>query len=91
MSLTKIITYDLLLSNPNYSEFIKIIQEYNNVKITSSCYVVETPDSPQEIRNKLSDLMGKNDRIFVSNLKAGSVGTNIIGDSQKFMNMKKSS
>jgi len=89
MSLTKIITYDLLSSNQNYSKFIEAIQEYNNIKITSSCYVVETPDSPEEIHNKLFALMDKNNRIFVSNLKAGSVGTNIIGNPRKFMNMKK--
>jgi hypothetical protein len=33
--------------------------------------------------------MNINDRIFVSNLKTGSVGTNIIGNPQKFIDMKK--
>ncbi|MDI3089936.1 hypothetical protein QJ133_01935 [Priestia megaterium] len=89
MSLTKIVTYDLLGSNQHYSNFMKAIQGYNNVQITSSCYVVETDDSPQEIRNKLFVFMGQNDRIFVSNLRTGSVGTNIIGNPQKFMDMKK--
>lgn len=89
MPLTKIITYDLLHSGEQDSPFLEVIRRYNNVKITSSCYVVETADSPQEIRNKLFQYMNINDRIFVSNLKTGSVGTNIIGNPQKFIDMKK--
>jgi hypothetical protein len=89
MATAKLITYDLLAPNQDYSDLIHTIENYDYVKITESCFVVETNESPKQIKDNLSKFLDKNDRIFVTNLKSGSSWRNMIGDSEKYKGMNK--
>lgn len=85
----KLITYDLCAPGQDYKYLIKAIEQYENVKITESCYVINTSQTPKEIRETLKRFLDSGDRIFVTNLKLGSAWSNMIGDSQKFIGMPK--
>lgn len=85
----KLITYDLLAPGQDYKDLIRAIQQYDNVKITESCYVVNTTQEPIAIRDNLKRYLDSDDRLFVTNLKLGSAWTRIIGDGEKFKTMPK--
>ncbi len=87
---TKIIAYDLLSPGQDYSDLYKAIKSYPKwIKLTESCYAIETVSSCESIKDNLNQYMDSNDRIFVGPLKRGSSWRNIIGDSEFFKEMSK--
>lgn len=89
MSNTKLVTYDLMGDDKNYKDLIQAIESYNHVKINLSCYAIETLDSHEVVFDNLVKHVDKNDRLFVTLLKAGSKWRNMIGDSEAYKSMKK--
>jgi len=68
---TYIITYDLLKPGQNYTKLISLIQKYDYfAKITESCYIINTEETPVQIRDYLKGAVDNNDKIFVGLIKA---------------------
>lgn len=64
-----IISYDLR-TGADYTSLHNTIKSYGTwAKITESTWAIVTSQSCEEIRNRLSDLIGKDNRLFV--IKSG--------------------
>lgn len=68
---TYIVTYDLKNPENNYEDLIKKIRSYKSwARLGDSSYVISTKQSVISIRNKLSDVLYNNDKLFVGKVNA---------------------
>lgn len=68
------ISYDLNTPGQKYDDLYKVIESYDHYKIMKSHYLVYTDSNVNQIYNKLSTCIDKNDRIFVAEVNSNRQG-----------------
>ncbi len=68
-----IITYDLNEPGKNYHVLLKKIKTYPGwARIGGSSYLIYTDSTPVQVRNYLSQVLDRNDKLFVGTVTAPS-------------------
>jgi hypothetical protein len=65
-----IISYDLVDPGQNYEGLLQGIKSYAWARLGGSAYLIYTSDEPVAVRDKLMKLIDKNDKLFVSVVRA---------------------
>lgn len=63
-----LVTYDLKKPGQNYSEFYKVIKNYDWARLSESSYAINTYDSPDTVYAKLKPHMDSNDNVYIVTL-----------------------
>ena len=74
-----LISYDLLdKSRQNYTDLTEILESWGAKRVLESQWIVrQNNTSPVEIRDRLVDLVGGNDRILITILSPNWSGSNV--------------
>ena len=81
MKQTYIISYDLHSPGQNYEALLKTIKSYSMwARLGGSAYIIETTKSHIEIRDNLSTVLDKNDKLFVGLISAPAAWYNLPTD-----------
>jgi hypothetical protein len=64
----KIVTYDLRAPKRDYLFLYDALKKYSYAKPTESCYVLETSETCEQIRDYLLNYIDADDRLFVAEL-----------------------
>ncbi|UKJ82884.1 SinR family protein [Priestia megaterium] len=81
----KLITYDLDSPGQSYPKIIDAIQSYPNcVKMTESCWIINTNATALAIRDNLKQYIDSNDRILVADLTGKATGINVLCTQDEF-------
>ncbi|MCX8075171.1 MAG: CRISPR-associated protein Cas2 [Clostridia bacterium] len=74
----KLITYDLIAPNKDYSKLITAIKSYSfYAKITESCWIIKSDISCVDIVNNLKTFIDSNDKLIALELKGQAAWINI--------------
>ena len=77
MPTSKIITYDLRLSDKNYDALYEKIKSYGVwARICESVWFIKTSDSVVEVRDNLFSVLDTDDRLFVAELSGSAAWFN---------------
>jgi hypothetical protein len=69
----KIVAYDLRGKNPDYNAIIEKIEAYpKSVRVTESCWIIETSEKCSRVRDDLWEVMTSRDRLFVGRLNGSA-------------------
>jgi hypothetical protein len=85
--MAKIICCDLSKKDgEDYENFMNAIVKHEGCcKVTDSCWVVSTTESPKQIRDNLLQYLDSKDRLFVANLEKGSGAWSRISESSDIL------
>lgn len=64
-----LVSYDLKRPAKRYTGLIKEIRKYSSIQLSASSFAIITDKTPGRVCEELSPLIGKNDAIYVINLK----------------------
>jgi hypothetical protein len=65
-----LVTYDLKKPGQDYTDFLAIIRKYPYARLSESSYAIATNEIPQDVYNKLSPHMDKNDQLYIVTLRS---------------------
>lgn len=75
---TYLVSYDLMSPGQNYPRLIQQLQRYPNwAKVLESVWLIQTPDSAEQVRNVLRTVTDLNDKLFVIKASAPAAWYNL--------------
>lgn len=71
---TYIVSYDLLKQGQDYAGVDKVLDSYpTHWKMLTTTWIIVTPDTPQQIFDKVNVHLDANDRLFISTVVAPAI------------------
>lgn len=68
---TYIVSYDLCNPGQNYEQLLRLIRRYSAwARLGGSAYIIETSDTAKNVRDYLSRVLDRNDKLFIGTIKA---------------------
>lgn len=87
MNKAYIITYDLSNPGQRYEALLKKIKAYPKwARLGGSSYIIVTPQDHVQIRDNLKTVLDRNDKIFVSIVKAPAAWYNLGDEVSQWLN-----
>lgn len=82
-----IVAYDLIEPGQHYEPLIKKIKEYDGwAKLGYSCFLIKTDKAATDVRDELTTLIDKNDKLYVGRATTPAAWFNMPKDVVKWIN-----
>jgi hypothetical protein len=63
------VSYDLKVKNKDNQELRKAIEEYENIHLHESLWIIDTQQEPSDVRDNLKSHLKDGDKLFVCRLR----------------------